>query len=305
MSNQSELNGLIASNLATSANMLSNVANIQNQNRINKYNNDVNRQNMIYQNAVASANETESRIYNSPIEQLRRLTAAGVNAFTAMDMLDGGNGSSAGSAGAASSNAVASPVNMDLSALVDAMSRLDEMHFTDDQNRKNAREAMSQLTENLRAQADMQGKTIEEQQRAQRAQFGENANQRDWQSSESAAQRAWQGLENVYQRGHEENMQDWSNIFTARQNELQRGFQASESKKQRAWQGEQFEEQMKFTKEQNEENRFLQNWNADSGWSVDFGPIKVGWKHKDSMDSRYHGNMDSFLNTSVFDFFFK
>lgn len=305
MSDTRELNGLIASNLQTSANMLSNVINVKNQNEINKYNNDVNRQNMMYQNAVASANETEARIYNSPIEQMRRLTAAGVNAFTAMDMLSSGEGSSAGSASASPSNAVASAVNMDLSSLVDAMSRLDEMHFTNSQNRQAARETMDQLMKNLKAQADMQGETIQEQQRSQRAQFAEND-----------TQRAWQGAQNAYQRGHDLIMQDSQNRFTSSESSKQRSFQSSESEKQRKWQSDESdkqqafqskeaEEQRKWQSSENEENRWLQNWTADTGVGLDFGALKVMWKSKDNLDDRYKGNRKSYYDTSAFDYFFK
>ena len=305
MSDTGELNGLIAANLQTSANMLNAALDRENQNEINRYNNDVNRQNMLYQNAVASANETEARIYNSPVEQLRRLTAAGVNAFTATDMLSSGEGSSAGSASASPSSAVASPVNMDLSALVDAMSRLDEMHFTNDQNRKAARETMDQLMVNLQNQVEMQGRTIEESKRAQKAQFADND-----------TQRAWQASQNAYQRGHDLITQDAQNRFTASENATQRKWQSSENATQRSWQNEESEKQQvwqssenatqrKWQSYENEENRWLQNWTGESGVGFDLGLLKLMWKSKDILDDRYKGSRKSYYDTSAFDYFFK
>ncbi len=298
-------NGLLAANVATAANMVSNLANIDNQFKINKYNNDVNRQNMIYQNAVAAANETESRIYNSPIEQLRRLTSAGVNAFTARDMLDSGNGSSSGSAGAAASNAVASPVTFDLSAMVDAMSRLDEMHFTNDQNRQAAREAMDQLMTNIRSQIDLQGNTIAEAQRAQKAQF-------DWQDSANVSQNKFAHSENELNREQQKVIADNNNKFAyatavlsdraqrdindanigfQRWNaEEQRQFQSYWNEAQSDFQAEENEKQRQFQSDENAENRFLQNWTSESTFSV--GPFEaLGWKVKDNLDQRYKGRV--------------
>ncbi len=305
MSDTGELNGLIAANFQTSANMLNEALNRENQNEINRYNNDVNRQNMLYQNAVASANETEARIYNSPVEQLRRLTAAGVNAFTATDMLSSGEGSSAGSASASPSSAVASPVNMDFSALVDAMSRLDEMHFTNDQNRKAARETMDQLMLNLQNQVEMQGRTIEESKRAQKAQFADNG-----------TQRAWQASQNAYQRGHDLIIQDAQNRFTASESATQRKWQSEENSIQRGQEVEFFNKdaenkRMQFNIESfhKYEDRALQNRLSPRSGFLHIGPLKIGFSGQKGFNEYYDGVQKTDRDTRGFfgklnDFYF-
>ncbi len=295
--------GIIGAAIGAGASILGNVINANNQNQINKYNADVNRQNMIMQNAYSASAEADARAYNSPLEQMKRLTSAGVNAFTAQDMLTSNQGNTANVATPSASNAVASPVNLDFSALADALMKIDEMHFTNGQNRQAAREAMDQLLTNINNQVKMQGVEIAERQRAQERQIEADverqATQNDWQTEEYKKDRELQREQlytnNLFSYANTLNslktqrdiaksnigFQRWNaeeqRKFQSYWNEAQFDFQAEENEKQRQWQSD-----------ENAENRFLQNWTSESSFSV--GPLDAfSWKVKDNLDQRYKG----------------
>lgn len=282
------MSGIIASAVQGGLSIANSAINNQNQNNINLFNAQQNRQNMMMQNAYSASAEADARAYNSPLEQMKRLTSAGINAFTAQDMISSNEGSAANVAAAPPSNAVASQVNLDFSALADSLMKIDEMHFTNSQNRQAARETLEQLLTNIDNQVKMQGIEIEERKRAQAEQIRSDLErqniQNDWQTEEYKKDRELQ-REQLYTN----NKFNYANAMMS--NKTQRdivdkqiSFNKWNATEQRRWQSS-----------ENKENRFLQNLTTEESNGLDLGLIKFIYQKRKSGGNFYRGSMEEYF----------
>lgn len=132
------------------------VVNFQN----NQRNAEINRRNNLTQLAYNSAQIASNRQYDSPTEQMRRLSDAGVNAFTAQDMIQNNqsqNGSYSPSA------PQLQPFMADFSAITDAISDLQTLQFTKEENRLNREHAIDMLMKSASESATTATKLAEKQ----------------------------------------------------------------------------------------------------------------------------------------------
>lgn len=249
------IKGILGGLIQSGASVASSIINNDRQNEINAFNARVNRENMIMQNAYSASAEADARAYNSPAEQMKRLTSAGINAFTAQDMVTSNQGNAASVASAPPSNAVASQTSLDFSALADALMKVDEMHFTDSQNRQAARESMSQLMENINNQLKMQGIEIqarkEEQERTIQADIERQSAQNDWQSAEYKRDRELE-REKLYTN----NIFSYANALNAQRTQRdiadkQIGFSKWNAEEQRRWQHQENESERAIKRDAN------------------------------------------------------
>ena len=249
------MKGIFGSLIQGGMSVANSVINNANQERINEYNAVTNRENMLMQNAYNASAEADARAYNSPAEQMKRLTSAGINAFTAQDMVTSNQGNAANVAGASPSNAVSSQTSLDFSALADALLKVDEMHFTNSQNRQAARESMDQLMENINNQLKMQGIEIEERKRAQertiQADLERQSLQNDWQSEEYKRDRELE-REKLYTN----NIFSYVNALNAQRTQRdiadkQIGFNKWNAEEQRRWQHQENESERAIKRDAN------------------------------------------------------
>lgn len=109
---------LLGSALTAGANAVGAGINVRNQRAINKQNLDFAQRQQTNQIAYQNAAVASQRQYDSPLEQRKRLQQAGVNPFTATDMLQSDVGISSDTPSAMSGNAAYTPVNLDFSSVM-------------------------------------------------------------------------------------------------------------------------------------------------------------------------------------------
>jgi hypothetical protein len=167
-------NGVATLLTGTANTIVSGVGNKRNreqQERINQYNAEQNRLNLQTQMAYNSASQLSQRQYDSPREQLARLSDAGVNAFTAQDMIGADTGIGSGSVSPPVSNAQAYQSNFNLDSLVDAVKEFDKMQFTKTENQKDRKATEDNLLETLDNAIDLEDMKIKNSQVMQSNQF--------------------------------------------------------------------------------------------------------------------------------------
>lgn len=195
--------GLIGSIINTAANVGMGIYNRQQENQ----NNILNRQHAFQmQNFMMSQNRANAMSvmqYNNPYEQRKRLESAGVNPFSAVGMIDAGNGEMPSPANVSPHAGVYTPVNIDFSGIANALLRLDEMKFTKGENDANRRATEANLWKTLANASMIQREQMSnslimqanDQQARQREQMVQGVLQQDLQNSQHEHNRSMRLLD--------------------------------------------------------------------------------------------------------------
>lgn len=254
-----------ASLASTGANAVTNAKNRRAQFEINKYNAEQNRLNLQTQMAYNSASTASQRQYDSPREQLARLTEAGVNAFTAQDMLGSDTGIGTNGISPSASNAQAYMSNFSLSDIVQSLNLLSSNLFSKDANDKQIQATKDNLTETLNNATDLEKMRINQAQLSQVMQMLHDVDMLE-------KQQTWQTEERKDSQTFQKDFQD------AKYNLEQKLLKTTHENSLKI-----LEKQNEFTKDENTKRREHES----RSWMMQSHYRKKEYEHKREEDSKW------------------
>ncbi len=231
---------LLGSIIETSGNLLANKSNQRFQAYVNQQNHEHDFDIMREQQAMNLSGLASQREYGSPLEQKKRLMRAGVNAFTAENMISAGDSPAGAPVTPQNTPAQFSPISFDLSSVYEALKHRSEMKHQKGMQDDAQKHASEMTDKELKHQEFMQDvKNVHEKTMAydtfirdiaklgigfqhdltmQSNQFSENQQQRNWQANQNQLDRDSREFEGGLNRQFEQ-------LKTAQQEELQRDLQ--------------------------------------------------------------------------------
>lgn len=234
------MSDLIGSIINTSGNLIQAGINRSTQFKINQRNHEHDFDVMREQQAMNLSGLASQREYGSPLEQKKRLMRAGVNAFTAENMISAGDSPAGAPVTAQNTPAQFSPINFDLSSVYDALKHRQEMKHQRGMQDDALKHASEMTDKELEHQSFMQdvknvherimaydafindvaklGLGFEHDLTMQANQFNENQSQRNWQANQNELDRESREFEGGLNRQFEQ-------LKNAQQEALQRDLQ--------------------------------------------------------------------------------
>lgn len=234
------MGNLVGSIIESGSQLLQAGMNRRTQFAINQQNHEHDFDVMREQQAMNLSGLASQREYGSPLEQKRRLMRAGVNAFTAQNMISAGDSPAGAPVTPQNTPAQFSPINFSLSSVYDALKHRQEMKHQRGMQDDAQKHASEMTDKELEHQSFMQDvKNVHERTMAydtfiqdvaklglgfkhdlnmQANQFNENQTQRNWQANQNELDRESREFEGGLNRQFEQ-------LKSAQQEALQRDLQ--------------------------------------------------------------------------------
>jgi hypothetical protein len=215
--------------------------------------------------AYNSASALSQRAYDSPLEQKRRLSEAGVNSFTADSMLSSDTGIGAGSISPSSSNAQAYQSNFSLSDIVQSLDLLSSNVFTRDNNDKSIQATKDNLKDTLNNAIDLEDMRINQ---AQLSQVMQNLHDLDMLQKQQSFQTEERKASETFQK-------DFQDARYRLEQELLKTTHENSLKI--------MEKQNEFTKDENQKRREHES----NSWMMQSHYRKKEYEHRKEEDSKW------------------